>query len=226
LYGLNEQTRPRHGVQGAYKSATTYGWERENGFTFNVSRNSFVNVLNLSDERIKTINETRLDPGPNGHRNTGNKNICHSKELHQSVVSFVKNKGETCGECYATRLIRQLTKYELRDEDNDAVDLPSNFTYRSMFKQYCYGCGWLVKADNKGRYPRLEDYNKRKKDDFLFEEEDMVTEEVVSWWYFRYIWKTDLPKIRIRAPCNDMCGESTILRNAFRYRDINELHLG
>jgi hypothetical protein len=69
-----------------------------NGFTFNVCRNSFVNVLNLSDERIKTINETRLDPGPNVHRNTGNKNECQNKELRQSVVSFVKDKGETCGE--------------------------------------------------------------------------------------------------------------------------------
>jgi hypothetical protein len=79
-----------------------------------------------------------------------------------------------------------------------------------------------VKADNRGRYPRLEDYNKRKRDDCLFEDEDMVTEEVVSWWSFRYIWKTDLPKIRIRAPCNYTCGECTILRNAFRYREMRQ----
>jgi hypothetical protein len=52
---------------------------KRNGFTFNVCRNSFVNVLNLSDEIIKTINETWLDPGPNVHMNTGNKNACHSK---------------------------------------------------------------------------------------------------------------------------------------------------
>jgi hypothetical protein len=62
------------------------GKSKRNGFTFNVCWNSFVNVLNLSDERIKTINETRLDPGPNVHSNTGNNNACHSKELHQSVV--------------------------------------------------------------------------------------------------------------------------------------------
>jgi hypothetical protein len=28
-----------------------------------------------------------------------------------------------------------------------------------------------------------------------------------------------LPNTRIRAPCNDTCGECTILRNAFRYRE-------
>jgi hypothetical protein len=102
------------------------------------------------------------------------------------------------------------------------VDLPSNFTYRSLYEQYCYGRGWLAKADNKGRYPHLGDYNKRKKDDCLFEEEDMVTEEVVSWWSFRCIWKTDVPKIRIRALCNDVCGECTIIRNAFRYREMRQ----
>jgi hypothetical protein len=74
------------------------GKSKRNCFTFNVCLNSFVNVLNLSDERIATINETRLDPGPNVHRNTGNKNASHSKELRQSVMPFVKDKVEMCGE--------------------------------------------------------------------------------------------------------------------------------
>jgi hypothetical protein len=141
-----------------------------NGFAFNVCWNSFVNVLNLSDERIATSNETRFDPGPTLHKNTGSNNAYHIKEVHQSGVYFVKDKGETCGECYTTRLIRHLTKYELRDEEKDAVDLPSNFTYRNLSEQYCYGCGWLAKADNKGCHPHLEDYNERKKDDCLFGE--------------------------------------------------------
>jgi hypothetical protein len=100
------------------------------------------------------------------------------------------------------------------------VDFPSNFTYCSLYKHYCYGRGWLAKDDNKGGYPRLEDYNNRKEDNCLFKEDNMVTEKVFSWWSFRYIWKTDLPKIRIRAPCNATCGECTILRNAFCYREM------
>jgi hypothetical protein len=47
----------------------------------------------------------------------------------------------------------------------------------------------------------------------------MDTEEIVSWWSFWHIWREDLPNIRIRAPFNDTCGECTILRNAFRYRE-------
>jgi hypothetical protein len=168
---------------------------KSNGFIFDVCQNLFVNVLNLIDERIVTINETRFDPGPNVHKNTGNTNAYHIKEVHQSDVSFVKDKGDKCGDFYATHLTRHLTRYELRDEEKDAVDLSSNLTYRNLYEQYCYVRGWLAKSTNKGHHPRLEDYKKRKKDDCIFEEEDVVTEEVVSWWSFRQIWKVDLPKI-------------------------------
>jgi hypothetical protein len=43
--------------------------------------------------------------------------------------------------------------------------------------------------------------------------------KIVSWWLFRHIWREDLPNIRIRSPCNDTCGECTIPRNDFRYRE-------
>jgi hypothetical protein len=94
----------------------------------------------------------------------------------------------------------------------------SNFTKRNLYEQYCYGRGWASKADNKGRYPKLQDFPKRKKDDVLWGN-DMDTEEIVSWWSFRHIWREDLPNIHIRAPCNDKFGECTILHNAFRYRE-------
>jgi hypothetical protein len=93
-------------------------------------------------------------------------------------------------------------------------NLPSNFTKRNLYEQYFYGQGWEPKADNKDRYPKLQDFRKCKKDDMLWED-GMDTEEIVSWWSLRHIWREYLPKIRIRAPCNDTCGECTILRNAF-----------
>jgi hypothetical protein len=98
------------------------------------------------------------------------------------------------------------------------VDLPSNFTKRNLYEQYCYGRGWAPKADNKGRYPKLQDFPKQKKGDVIWED-DMDTEEIVSWWSFRHIRHEDLPNISSRAPCSDTCGECTILCNAFRYRE-------
>jgi hypothetical protein len=192
------------------------GNEKKEGSSFFVCRNSFLNVLSLGHDRMTTINKTRFDPGPNIHKNSGNKNASFSNESRQSVHDFVKEKGDSCGEYYATRLIRHITKHELRDEEKDAVDLPSDFTKRNIYEQH--GRGWAPKANNKGRYPKLQDFPKRKKDDVLWED-DMDTDEIVSWWSFRHIWREDLPTIRIRAPCNDTCDECTILRTAFRYRE-------
>jgi hypothetical protein len=167
---------------------------------------------------MTTINKTGFDPGPNIHKNAGNKNASFSNKINQSVHDFVKEKGDLCGECYATCLIRLLTKQELRDKEKDAVYLTSNLTKRNLYEQYCYGRGWAPKAKNKGRYPKLQDFPKWKKDDVLWKD-DMDTEKIVSWWSLRHIWREDLPNIRIRAPYNDTCGECTILCNAFRYRE-------
>jgi hypothetical protein len=78
-------------------------------------------------------------------------------------------------------------------------------------------------SDNKGRYPALQDYTKRKVDGLLWAD-DMDTSEVVAWRTFRTIWKEDYPKIRIRPPCNDMCGECTIFKNAFHYKQHQPQH--
>jgi hypothetical protein len=58
-------------------------------------------------------------------------------------------------------------------------------------------------------------------DDLLWEA-NVETTEIVAWWTFRQIWKEHCPKIRIRKPCNETCGECTIFRNAFRYRQLHQ----
>jgi hypothetical protein len=82
-----------------------------------------------------------------------------------------------------------------------------------------------VKSDNKGRYPKVVDYKRRKVDD-MFLQEDMESFEVCSWWSLRNIWKEHCSNIRIRSPCNDTCGECTIFRNALRYRSskVGKVH--
>jgi hypothetical protein len=118
---------------------------------------------------------------------------------------------------YAIKVIRYLTKTELRDEEICAVEHPSNTTKREMYELYCFNRGWTVKSDNKGRYPSVVDYTRRKVDD-MFWQADMVSFEVCSWCSFRNIWKEHCSNIRLHSPCNDTCCESTIFSNAFRYR--------
>jgi hypothetical protein len=153
----------------------------------------------------------RYDPGPNMHDSERHtvKNGCMNNAICDGAVDYLREQGRLYGECYATHIVRVLTKYDLRDEEKDAIDLPSHYTQRSMYERYCYENGWLTISDNKGRYPPLAEYKKRKVDDLLWEA-NVETTEIVAWWTFRQIWKEHCPTIRIRKPCNDTCGECTI----------------
>jgi hypothetical protein len=90
-------------------------------------------MIAIGKKRFKSLNETRHIPGGNVHKNTGNGNSCMSNETLQSVVNFIQLKGKQDGEAYATRVIRTLTRNELRDEEKGAVDLPSNTTKRDLY---------------------------------------------------------------------------------------------
>jgi hypothetical protein len=72
------------------------------------------------------------------------------------------------GEVYVTEIIRYLTKNELCNKEKGDADLYLNNSKRKMYRQYCYNQGWVVKSDNKGRYPMVADYPKRKTDDICF----------------------------------------------------------
>jgi hypothetical protein len=67
-------------------------------------------------------------------------------------------------------VIISLTKTKLQDKEIGAVDLPSNTIKRDMYELYCFHCGWTVKSDNKGRYPKVVDYKPRKVDDMFWQE--------------------------------------------------------
>jgi hypothetical protein len=201
------------------------GNDKTNGYSMDICMNSFLNLVAIGRKRFTNLSMTRFLPGKNKHKNNGNNYCALTQDVVDSVSTFIQDKGATEGEVYATRVIRSLTKTELRDEEIGAVDLPSNTTKREMYELYCFNRGWTVKSDNKGRYPKVVDYKRRKVDD-MFWQEDMESFEVCSWWSFRNIWKEHCSNIRIRSPCNDTCGECTIFRNAFRYRSskVGKVH--
>jgi hypothetical protein len=56
--------------------------------------------------------------------------------------------------------------------------------------------------------------------------EDCETQEVCSWWKLLDLWSVHLLHVRIRAPCYAACGECTIFKNAFRYREEKNKNKG
>jgi hypothetical protein len=197
------------------------GVSKSNGYSFDLCLNSFLNIIAIGKKRFKSLNETRHIPDGNVHKNTGYCNTCMSNETLQSVVNFIQLKEKQDGEEYATRIIRTLTRNELRDEEKGAVDLPSHTTKKEVYEKFCFDRGWAFKSDNMGRYPKVKDYASRQEDD-MFWPSGTLHVEVCSWLSFTDIWKTHCSNIRIRRPCNNTCGECTVFRNAFRYREIRK----
>jgi hypothetical protein len=201
------------------------GDDKIKGHRFYVCLKSFLNLMALGKKRFRKLNETRLVPGANvhkntrtqEHKNTGNCNAAMLDETMKAVISFIKHKWKDDGEVYATRIIRSLTKQELRDEEKGGVDLPSNTTKLELYEKFCFDRGWAIKSDNKGRYPKLKDYTNRMADG-MFWPADAETSEVCSWFSFRKFLKDHCGNIRIRRPCNNTCGKCTIYRNPFRYK--------
>jgi hypothetical protein len=112
---------------------------------------------------------THLLPGKNNNKNNGNNYCALIQYVVDSVLTFIRYKGATEGEVYAERVIRSLTKTELRDEEIGAVDLPSNTTKREMYELYGFNLILNVKSDNKGRLPKVVDYKRHRVDDMFWQ---------------------------------------------------------
>jgi hypothetical protein len=196
---INGRRRVAHGYN------LRIGDDMATGYSMFLCRNSLLNILGVGKTRYTNLHATRFTPGMNTHKNSGNSHAAMTAGTKQCVIDFINQKGKEEGEVYATRIIRSLAGYELREEEKWVIDLPSNTSRREMYEKYCFERGWAPKSDSKSRYPRLGEYNNRINDNFFWEP-DIGTQEVCSWWAFIQLWQEHFSHIKIRAPCNDTCG--------------------
>jgi len=99
--------------------------------------------------------------GPIVHGNTGHRNHFTTSSValsHNSGVSFLSNIADEYGELYATHFVREVTGMSLRDTEEGCIDLPSHFSKRHFYAQYCYHQGYKVKANAKGSYDSMSEY--------------------------------------------------------------------
>jgi len=189
-----------------------------------VCLSSFRNLFGLFQRQwvnLKKSIDNNYKPGPLVHGNIGTHHRSDSSKATKatpSVVAFLEGVSVSHGEAYATRFIREITGMSIRKEEEGQVELPSSFTKRKLYAQYCYSRGYKVKASAKGSCGKTEGYEVRPIDDVLWPE-GSVPLPVCSWKDFHVIWKVHLPKLSIRNPCEDTCGDCVKIRNSFKYLD-------
>jgi hypothetical protein len=77
-----------------------------------------------------------------------NNAIDPDSDLFLSLFYFF-DEMEELAEPRATRLVREATNNELRD-DNETLDLPAWTTKRELYRRWCYEQGWIVRSTDMG----------------------------------------------------------------------------
>lgn len=106
----------------------------------NICVHSFRNLFCIGKRMWQRLSKEALTlaPGPTKHGNVGLQNRHFSSLLYETepdVVTFLKGIGQQHGESYATRFVRERSSVGLRREEVDAIDLPSHFTKRQLYKR-------------------------------------------------------------------------------------------
>jgi hypothetical protein len=149
------------------------------------------------------------------HGNIGRSNRRTTSDVVKatpSLITYLENVSTAYGEPYATRFVREITGTTLRDAEVDAIELPSNMAKRKIYRDFCFDRGYLPKADAKSSYGAVRNYQLRPYEDLLWPEGSEPL-PICSWQGFLGVWKDHFPKLTIRNPCEDTCGECTKIRN-------------
>lgn len=191
------------------------------GLDHNICMNTFRNLFGVFRKSWSRLTEhcSNYVAGPMVHGNTGRANrsiTCSVALAEASVVEFLSEVSASYGEPYATRFVRSVTGMSLRNEEVDAIELPSHFKKRKLYAQYCCSRGYKVKASAKGSYGKISDYEVRDVDGVYWLPES-VPEPVCSWKDFLVIWKKEFPHLKIRNACEDTCGECFKIKNSFYF---------
>jgi len=157
-------------------------------------------------------------PGPIRHGNVDMPNRASGLNYLAAVEScrmFLQELQDEHGEAMATRLVRESVSSVSRG-DSHITHLPSSYTKRKLYGNWCYWQGWIVGCVSKnGGYGKIDDYKKRDiEEDWM---EDSEYSPILSWGSFRRTWKKHYSNLRIRPKSEDIWDECVIFANEFRY---------
>jgi hypothetical protein len=107
--------------------------------------NSFRNLFAIGKKKWRNLKEECSNGydthGAMLHGNIGNANHSQSAShsgVQESVVSFLSDLSKEHGESYATRFICEVSGMSLHKEEEGLVEIPSFFTKRKLYAEYCF----------------------------------------------------------------------------------------
>jgi hypothetical protein len=221
---LKEKLRSAHMIQKlnrlnrnhktqSFHYAAPIGVDREDVF---ICVHAFRFLFCIGRSEMKSLKENAMSgiPGPIRHGNVDMPNRASGLNYLAAVEScrmFLQELQDEHGEAMATRLVRESVSSVSRG-DSHITHLPSSYTKRKLYGNWCYWQGWIVGCVSKnGGYGKIDDYRKRDiEEDWM---EDSEYSPILSWGSFRRTWKKHYPNLQIRPKSDDICDECVIFAN-------------
>ena len=195
---------------------------------FMVCKNALARVIGFSRIKWRGIwscvkNEIPLPMHGHSHKPGDNDAVggqgnrsCKDKTTMDALKSFFKFV-TTLAAPRATRLVRALSTTgtntsELRDDDDDLIELPTYLSKRGLYKKFLGDNGYTYTADAVGRITISKDDNN--------DNANKLSSPPSFRTFMRY-WKKNHLKLVIPKPREDICGDCFIFANQSKFR-INQ----
>lgn len=167
-------------------------------------------------QRWETVNHAVTKNIPVVHALTGKRSNA-SDENVQDIMRTHFSDLEQLGAPRATRIATSLVdgkdgesatvNWELRDEDQEVIELPSFMSKFGLCNKLLKECGWTHTYDAKAR---IKDTQKVKSHD--------TAKRVPSWRFFLEYWNEHHPHLKIPKAAEDICGECYVYANRIRHK--------
>jgi len=187
-----------------------------------VCKNAIAKVIGFSRIRWNSIWKCLKDGVPlplHGHHGRGGSNRSCKDESTMDALKIFFKFVETLAAPRATRLVRALSTTgentsELRDDDDDLIELPTYLSKRGLYKKFLGDNGYIYSSDAVGRITITSNNN----DD---DNNAVKLSTPPSYRTFLRYWKANHEKLVIPKPREDICGDCFIFANQTKFR-INQ----
>lgn len=134
-------------------------------------------------------------------------------ELETALYMFLSEM-EELAEPTAMRFVRDQTgQLDSRDEDDDVLYLAPSYSKRSLYHRFCYERGWIMSTTSKGTTKK----SLREDQDWV-ENTENEPSKICHWRSFWKFWQQSFPKLRVRKPSADVCGDCHKFFNRIKYK--------
>ena len=128
----------------------------------------------------------------------GNKNRVLGKgkrfqnEVKDDLLEFFEEMKQFA-QPHSTRIVREEAGTELRDGEEDMLELPYSWSKRGLYQRFCGERGWEVKTTARGTTKTTRKAG-----------QELTSKPICHWATFQRFWKREYPLLRFPKPAADI----------------------